>query len=177
MPDLPALAELIRQKNAVELQIAALVGRPALTGHVGEYIAAAVFDIELHTAATRAGSDGFFKSGTLKGRSVNIKWYGKHEGLLDISLKSPPECYLVITGPRAAPVTSRGGTRPWLIHSVFVFEADALHNMLLSRRVKLGTATSVVGALWEAAEVYPSSSNALLRLTPTQSSALALFRG
>src|SRR4051794_10887323 len=45
---LARLADLLREKNAIDREIAAVLGRPALQGHAGEYIAAAVFDIELH---------------------------------------------------------------------------------------------------------------------------------
>lgn len=40
MEDLSQLAKLIKIKNKVEAQISSLIGRPALIGHVGEYIAA-----------------------------------------------------------------------------------------------------------------------------------------
>jgi len=86
MPDLEELAHLLRQKNDVDGAIARLVGRPALIGHVGEFIAAHVFRIKLHGSATNTGSDGHFVSGELAGRSVNVKWYGKHEGIFDIAL-------------------------------------------------------------------------------------------
>lgn len=176
MHDLGALAGLIRQKNTADAAIAALVGRPALIGHVGEFIAAVIFDIELHATATKAGSDGYFRSGTLASRSVNIKWYGKHESLLDVALKLTPDFYLVLTGPRAAAVSSRGGTRPWLIHHVFLFESEPFHRKLEARGVKMGVATSVTASAWEEAEVYPSQKNPLLRLTESQSKQLELFR-
>ncbi len=175
MKDLGELARIIHQKNQVEDAIAKQIGRPALNGHVGEYIAARIFEIALHESAARAGSDGHFAAGSLSGRSVNVKWYGKHEGLLDISLKSTPEFYLVLTGPKAAASGSRGGTRPWLIRYVFLFEAAALHRSLAARGVKLGTAASVTAATWSAAEVYPAANAQLLPLRADQREALALF--
>ena len=42
---LERLAELLRERNRVSTEIAALIGRPALNSHVGEYIASQVFDI------------------------------------------------------------------------------------------------------------------------------------
>jgi len=176
MSDLGRLAELLRQKNDIDGAIAAIIGRPALIGHVGEFIAASVFGISLHLAATNVGCDGRFHAGSLAGRSVNVKWYGKHEGLLDLSLKSPPDFYLVLAGPRSGAVSSRGGTRPWLIRHVFLFEAKALHQALAARGVKLGTATSVAATLWQAAEVYPTARNATLRTTTAQREARALFQ-
>lgn len=176
MTSLDELAALVRQKNAVDGAIAALVGRPALIGHVGEFIAACVFGIDLHHAASKTGSDGHFNSGQLVGRSVNVKWYGKHEGLLDLALKATPHFYLVLTGPKSGAVSSRGGTRPWLIHYAFLFEAQALHRSLEARGVKLGAATSVVASLWDAAELYPTQSCRTLQLSAAQRDALALFR-
>lgn len=46
-----------------------------------------MFDIELETAANTAGYDGRFTTGTLTGRTVNIKAYTKRESMLDINPK------------------------------------------------------------------------------------------
>jgi hypothetical protein len=77
---LEELAVFIRRKNAIDAEIAAIVGRPAQMGHVGEYIAAQVFDILLEHSASTRSIDGYFATAPLAGRSVNIKWYGKQEG-------------------------------------------------------------------------------------------------
>jgi hypothetical protein len=169
------LARLVQQKNQLEADIAKIVGRPALIGHVGEFIAARIFGIALHQSATNAGSDGHFASGDLKGRTVNVKWYGKHEGLLDISLKATPDFYLVLTGPKGAAASSRGGTRPWLIRHVFLFESSALHRSLATRGVKVGTATSVTLAEWSASEIYPTNNAKRLAPQAGQLEALRLF--
>lgn len=176
MGTLDALAALIRRRNSIDDEIASLVGRPALPGHVGEYIAQELFGIKLHDRATTAGSDGRFVSGSLANRSVNVKWYGKHEGLLDLSLRSTPDYYLVFAGPKGAAVSSRGARRPWLIHRVFVFEARSLHGALQSRGVKLGVATSIRADLWNQAELYPTAACKLLCLSEPQRRALELFR-
>ncbi len=57
----------------------------ALPGHLGEWIAAQVFGIELERHATAKGIDGRFADG----RTVNIKWYLKREGLLDLCDDGP----------------------------------------------------------------------------------------
>lgn len=126
MNDLPRLAELVRTRNAVDAEIAAVVGRPALIGHVGEYIAANIFGIELEGSAARKAIDGRFASGPLSGATVNIKWYAKQEGLLDLTPDSLPDYYLVLAGPRQPAASSRGTHRPWLIQSVFLFDANDL---------------------------------------------------
>jgi hypothetical protein len=78
------LAELLRERNRVSSEIANLIGRPALSGHLGEYIASKIFDIQLNASATHKGADGIFRSGSLRGKTVNVKLYGKKEGILDI---------------------------------------------------------------------------------------------
>ncbi len=83
MKELYQLADLIKQRNTISEAIATVIGRPAEIGHIGEYIAAHIFDIALHTSASQKSSDGIFQAGALTGRSVNIKWYGKREGMLE----------------------------------------------------------------------------------------------
>jgi hypothetical protein len=77
------LSDLFHARNAIDEQIADVIGRPALAGHVGEWIASQVFDIELEQSASAKAIDGRFRAGPLAGRTVNIKFYGKREGLLD----------------------------------------------------------------------------------------------
>jgi hypothetical protein len=66
-------AALLRERNAIDAELAKLTGRPMTSGHLGEWIAAQVFDIELEPSAAAAGIDGRFRSGALHGRTVNIK--------------------------------------------------------------------------------------------------------
>lgn len=153
MSDLEELARLIRRRNDVEVEITRIVGRPAQIGHIGEYIAAKVLRIELAFSAAEKGHDGRFAEGPLEGRTVNIKWYAKREGLHDMAPVSPPDFYLVLTGPHEPAGPSRGIPRPWLIASVFLFDAVRLSDALLKAGVKVGIATSVRKHFWEAAEV------------------------
>ena len=95
------LAELIAERNRVEHQIAQVIGRPGERGHVREFIASHVFDIELHEKAATKASDGYFRSGPLVGKSVNIKWYRPQEEMLDLSSDVGLDFYLGLTGPRA----------------------------------------------------------------------------
>jgi hypothetical protein len=66
-------AVLLRERNAIDSELARLIQRPMTSGHLGEWIAAHVFDIELEPSAVAAGIDGRFRSGPLQGRTVNIK--------------------------------------------------------------------------------------------------------
>ena len=151
------LADLLRQKNLLDSKISAITGRPASQGHTGEFIASVVFDVELHQSATFAGSDGVFASGPLVGKSVNIKWYGRNEYVLDIATKHVPDYFLVLCGPTGS-VASRGGIRPWVIDSVHLFHAADLIAELAVRGVKIGIATSVVKEAWRRAEIFPAAS-------------------
>ena len=170
--DLDRLASLLNRRNKIEVTIAEIIGRPAERGHIAEYVASEIFDIELHESATHKGSDGVFRDGPLSGQTVNIKSYGKREGILDIALDDPPDFYLVLTGPRAPAATSRGSARPWTILSVFLFDHHELVNQLT---VKIGTATSIRSKFWDAAEVFPIQSSNRLILTPGQRSMIEKF--
>ena len=140
-------------------------------GHLGEWIAAQVFDIELERSAYIGGQ---FRTGPLQGQTVNMKWYLKQEGLLDISESQALDYYLVLTGPRSALLTSRG-TRPWRIDHVYLFHAPTLLAEQQSRGVKAGVAASVRQRQWESAEIYPHPNNQLLPLSDRQARLLELF--
>lgn len=90
MTELEELSELLKKRNTLDLQISKIIRRPAEKGHVGEYIAFKVFDIEPHNSATQKGSDGFFRNGSLSSKQVNIKFYAKREGILDINTTDFP---------------------------------------------------------------------------------------
>jgi len=74
MEGVEALADLLRRRNELDADIALLIGRPATQGHIGEFIAAKVFGIELEAGATHKASDGRFASGPLAGKSVDVKF-------------------------------------------------------------------------------------------------------
>lgn len=175
MDDLARLAELIGARNAVARDIAALIARPAQIGHIGEYIASRVFGLALEESASRKGVDGRFAEGSLVDRTVNVKWYARQEGLLDLTPEALPDFYLVLAGPRCPAGSSRGGARPWVIRSVHLFESGELMEALTARGVKLGTATSVASGLWDAAEVYPNQRSPWLVVSDEQRRMLRLF--
>ena len=172
----PLLAHLIRQRNAAETEISTLTGRPASIGHLGEYIAARIFNIALLPSASNKALDGHFMDGPLAGRSVNVKWYARHEGVLDITPDVLPDYYLVMAGPKLTAALARTIVRPWLIQSVYLFDVPQLIQQLLPAGVALGIATSVRKDYWTRAEIYPRPTNPLLPLTDEQQEALALFR-
>lgn len=169
---LTALSVLLKRKNEVEKEMAAIIGRPLEKGHFGEFVAAQIFGIELCRDATQEGYDGWFRGGALDGKMVNIKYYTKHDGLLDLKEENGPDYYLVMTGPVAEPAASRGQSRPWVIEFVFLFRADALIGKLTG---KIGVAAAVDKSLWKGAEIYPRDSS-LLRLEQSQKDMIALFR-
>lgn len=174
-PHLQQLADLIQLRNENEVAIARVIDRPALLGHIGEYIASRIFSIELAAKATNPGFDGWFRSSPLAGKSVDIKTYAKREGVLDIKPQQLPDYYLVLAGPKSSAENSRGAVRPWGIKEVFLFEAAPLVARLRERTVKVGTATSVHQEEWNRARIFPVLPGAPLRLTKDQQAALRRF--
>jgi hypothetical protein len=179
--DLTHLADLIRINNYVNGRISQIIGRPANTGALGEHIAAAFFDIDLHPNAVAKASDGIFRSGTFTGRTVNVKCYSRFGGLLDLVASGEPtahpDTYLILAGPVPKSATTRGTQAPLVIASVYLFEAASLLNELLDRPKPLmpGIATSIRKHLWQAAMIYPEHVNQALVLRDEQIAALRLF--
>ena len=170
------LAGLLSARNLLDAQIARVIQRPALAGHIGELIASLVFGIELAPSATQAGHDGRFSSGPLASKTVDMKYYAKREGLLDINARNLPDYYLVLAGPRSAAMTSKAGMRPFMIEEVFRFDAKSLVAEQRARGVGIGVASSVPTRAWDAARVFPASAHAPLQLSQEQVDLLELLR-
>jgi hypothetical protein len=169
--ELERLAKLIQAKNEADQAIAELLGRPGLTGNIGEFIAARVFSIELEKAGSHPGYDGVFRGPShLAGKTVNIKTYGRDERILDIS-DHHCDYYLVMTGPPGA-----AQHRPLVIDSVYLFDTADLLGRLRERGVKVGVATSLRRLDWDTAKIFPHQPSAPLRLSENQIASLALFR-
>ena len=173
MTELRLLAELIRERNSTEERISEIISRPASIGHLGEYIAGKIFDIELAKSANLKSLDGWFATGLLAGKSVNIKWYAKREGILDMCTSDGPDYYLVLCGP-APDRLNQKRSRPWLIDMIFLFKHEHLVTNLTS---KIGIASSVREEIWNQHEIYPRCNNPLVNLTTEQISMIDLFRG
>ena len=177
MESLSELARMIHARNAIDHVISMIIGRPAEKGHVAEYIASKVFDIALERSATNKGHDGRFIDGELAGKTVNVKYYGKREGILDINPAGIPDFYLVLAGPPAAPQSSRGTERPWLIEGVYLFRGPDTILGMRRRGVRIGVASSVPMTEWDAAQIYPVSKQPLMVLSGEQRQLLSLFGG
>jgi hypothetical protein len=169
LAEIERLAGLIQVKNAADLAIAQLIGRPCLPGNIGEFVAAKVFGIRLMDSGAHPGYDGVFEEGKLAGRNVNIKTYSRQEYILDIS-PHPCDYYLVLTGP-----PGQARIRPWVIDSVFLFDREHLLATLIARGVKIGIASSLRKSDWEAARIYPSGRTPQLQLSDHQLGLLSLF--
>jgi hypothetical protein len=169
------IADFLRRRNEIDADIAAIIQRPMTAGHLGEWLAKEIFGINLEPNAATPAIDGRFTTGAVAGRTVNVKWYLKREGLLDVTSSPSLDYYLVLTGPASAALSTRGGTRPWCIEAIYLFDARQLLDELLARGVKIGTAASVRIAQWHAAEIYPQATNNLLPLTAEQTKLLRLF--
>lgn len=168
------LADLLRARDDLDARIAALTGRSARPGDIGEFIAEQVFDIELAGTATQAGYDGTFRSGPFAGRTVNVKIYGDAFTGIDIS---PHHCdfYLVFSGP-PQPLGAVRHHR-WQISAAYLFDTRRLLETLTARGVKIGIATSIRREDLRAARIFPEpDARPPLRLAPEQTALLSLFR-
>jgi hypothetical protein len=172
MDDLSWLASLIKSRNTIDSKIATQIGRPAQVGNVGEYIASKIFKIALDESGKHRGYDGRFTHGPLAGQSVDIQWHPKHDGQLNIKPDALPDYYLVLAGPEALPSSL---ANPWVIESVFLFNARELLNALKERGVQIGSGTSVTGPLWERAAIYPVARNNRFILSDEERRMLMLF--
>ena len=175
MHELEKLADLIRKRNDIETEITQVIGRPAQIGHLGEYIASMIFDIALEASAVNKGYDGTFRTGLLAGKTVDVKWYAKREGLLDLREQDIPDYYLVLAGPASPAGTSGGQTRPWYIDEVFVFPGKDIVQRLLGRGKGVGTATSLTRDYWNEARIYPTQTSRDLIIDNRQREKIALF--
>ncbi len=171
--DLERVAQLVHERNEIDRRIHAIVRRAVVHGHLGEYIAGGVFDLAINDNASTPGVDGVFMSGALAGATVNVKWYGRREGILDLSEVHTPQYYLVMTGPTG--VGARGGLRPLVIDAVHLFNAKQLLDQQRSRGAKIGVASSVPKGLWDAAQVFPVNHTGLDILSPEGERMLSLF--
>lgn len=107
---------------------------------------------------------------------MNIKFYPKLEGLLDMRPDGVPDYYLVLAGPRTAAMSSRGQTRPVAIEAVFLLEGAVVVDDLTTRGRKIGIASSVRRTQWDAAEIFPRQVNTRLLLSAEQRAMVELFR-
>ena len=173
MDNLSWLASLIKSRNTIDGKIADLIGRSAQINNVGEYIAASIFNIAFsEEEEKRRGYDGRFVRGQLAGKTVDVQWRLRHDGLLNIRLDAYPDYYLILTGPESTQSTR---ANPWSIAFAFLFNAQELLNALKERGVQIGSGTSVTGPLWERAEIYPVPRNTRFVLSDEERKMLFLF--
>lgn len=169
------VAKLILERNAIDDRIAHIIKRPALAGHLGEWLASQVFDVDLEASASEEAIDCRFAAGALAGKTVNVKWYAKREGPLDLTSSELLDYYLIFTGPKGTAMRSAGGTRPLFIDACYLFDARALLRHQIERGAKVGIASSVPAAEWDAAEIYPQPTNRVLPVGPEQIELLKLL--
>ncbi|AJY76180.1 hypothetical protein [Paenibacillus beijingensis] len=176
MFNLSTLAQLLKQKNEIDRQMASILRRPAMLGHTGEFIASNIFNITLQESANSKGIDGYFNKQPLQGYSVNIKWYTKDSRMLDINPNGLPDYFLVLTGDGNYSLGSSKGTHaPWIIKKIYLFNTKLLMENLKTRKVKIGIATSIIKTVWEQGEIYPENINKELVISNEQRDLIRLF--
>jgi hypothetical protein len=177
--DLTHLADLIRIRNYVNNSVSQIIGRPAETGHLTEYIASRIFDVELHSTAVNKASDGLFRSPAgLAGCSVNVKYRSSSSRRLNIEnsaeLRNHPDYYLAFRGPKLPSEPASEKTLPLVIDAVYLFCSAELIPALVAEGVA-NIGPSVKSLYWQAAMIYPEHVNRALILSQEQRAALALF--
>lgn len=175
MSNLPRLADLLRARNTVESNIANLLGSSVNLSTVGEHIAATIFGITLVPATRSSEFVGIFASQPLRGKTVDVQWYPRREGFLNVHAEATPDYYLVLAGPKQESSTARALVNPWIITSVHLFDCQELLGALRERGVQIGSHTSVITQLWERAEIFPAQHNSTLVLSEEQRAHLKLF--
>ena len=173
-----AVAKLLRQRNEMDGEITRIINRPVVGGHLAAWLANELFDIDLEPAGSAKALDGRFTSGALATKTVNIQWIGERNGHLDSISSGQPDFCLVFTGPKALALTREGVVRAMRIDACYLFDARLLRARQLARGANGangGTASSVLAAEWEAAEIFPRHHNPLLRVDSEASRLLGLF--
>lgn len=178
MDSLANLANLIEQRNTIEREISRIIGCPAHSGHIAEFIAASIFEIDLMPSANHKHYDGRFLPGSLENQTVNIKYRSLHMGALNMGtsgvVRNHPDWYLVLAGPTTKPGPSKHTTTPWTIAQAYLFNSQELLLRLGGKRTGIGT--GLPKHLWQAAMLYPEAKSPHLTLGTTQRSMLALFQ-
>ena len=175
MANLSRLAELLHARNTVESNLANLLGSAVNLDTVGDCIAASIFGITLVPSAQHREFVGIFASAPLAGKTVDVQWYPRREGAMNVHSDPPPDYYLVLAGPKQESSTARALVNPWIITSVYLFDGRQLLATVRERGVQIGSRTSVISQLWEEAEIFPTQRNHLLPLTAEQRQLLHLF--
>lgn len=175
MLNLPRLAELLRARNTVESNIANLLQCDVDLSHIGEQIAASIFGIRLVPTLNPNGPAGIFTQSALLGKTVDIRWYPRREGFLNIHTDPAPDYTLVLAGPKLDPNEARALVNPWIISSAYLFHMPDLLATLRARGVRVGPRVSVNSHLWEQAEIFPVQRNPTLPLSNEQRQSLQLF--
>lgn len=175
MNELESLASLLARRNALESEIVRLIDRPATRGHIGEFIASHIFDIELEQSASNKICDGHFRSGPLAGKSVGVRFYGKQEGVLAVEKADQPDYFLVMTGAKRVSAGSEGLARPSVITAAYLFDGKEDAESIRERGVQFGVAASIPQPLWDQAQIFPSQNNPRLLLSREQKGLLGLF--
>jgi hypothetical protein len=176
-----AVAKLLRQRNEMDGEITRIINRPVVGGHLAAWLANELFDIDLEPAGSAKALGGRFTSGALATKTVNIQWIGERNGHLDSIASGQPDFCLVFTGPKALALTREGVVRAMRIDACYLFDARLLRARQLARGANGAngandaTASSVLAAEWEAAEIFPRHNNALLRVDSEAARLLGLF--
>lgn len=174
--ELRQMAGLLRARNAIDDVIATITDRPVNPGHLGEWIAARIFPSNSSSRPLPGPSTAAFDR-SCRGRGGEREVVRQARGCA-----GHDGAFVSRLLPRADR-SALGRTHLTRYHPPthdrvgLPFPAAKLAETIRDTGLKLGIATSVRNALWDAAEVYPEQCNPELPLSPQQRHLLALFSG
>jgi hypothetical protein len=172
-----AVARLVRERDVIDGEITRIINRPAVAGHLGEWLASELFDIDLEPPGSAEAFDGRFASGPLATGTVNIEWISRRDEQLDPDSSRAIDFHLVFTGTRALALTTKGLVRPVRINACYLFDARELEARQAARGATSCAAAGLRAEEWNAAEIFPDRNNPLLTIGPEAHGLLALFGG
>lgn len=103
MNNLPQLASLLKSRDTIDSKIAHIIGHSTGVQSVGEYIASVIFGVALDASVEHKERDGHFTRGPLTGRTVDVQWRTRHDGILHVKTDPLPDYYLVFVGSKRQP--------------------------------------------------------------------------
>lgn len=178
MNDLTHLADLIRIRNVVNSSVSRIIGMPAETGNIAEFVAAAIFDFQFAPPNSAIIDGVFTDQSPLAGKTANVKYRSTAHRRLNLAnsadLALHPDFYLALRGPATAKDPTSETTLPFLIDSVYLFASAVLIPKIVAEG-KPNIGPNVGVNHWKCARIYPEQVNQTLILNDEQRAALRLF--
>lgn len=176
MKDILELSSLIKKINDANEDIAEFIGRPASANNIGESIAAEILKLRFIDEGTNFPRIGAFSDGPLSGKNVAVSWRPRFCSLVNFTMDV--DFFLYFMECRKFYRIFHEYYRPMLINSVHLFSVETIIEIMGER--DQGPRLHPIITMpdhWDEAEIFPKSSNPLLKLSEKQKEMFALFSG